>query len=271
MTRELRGAVSPRLRAWLTGTRHGAERPDELAGVHVERPNVTGRIALEHEPIGDMTPDHDEILVNDGRRPGLEVQGVDRSIEPLRQIHDAVVSEGLDELAGLSVESQEFVPRVHEDPALLAVAPSCHPAVNEPEPGESLPDDVRLRIVLPYLFPGRGIERYHAAVCGTQVQHAVDHDRCGLELTGLYAVLLARAFARIPFPRDLERPDVASLDLLQGRVLGRSGVGGVVGPLLCDGGRSDDPTNKHTGKQGTVVYHAMILPHPSPKRKFNPQ
>src|SRR5262249_35809892 len=164
--------------------------------------------------------DH-QILVDDRRRRVRVVRLVDLPDEPLAQIDDAVGAEARYGTTGTGVEADQTVAAVDEDPqrvAVAGVAPGGDASVDEACPVRALASLVRLWMVGPQLAAGLGVERDHAVVRRTDVEHAVDHDRRRLKVTRARAELGERLLTGGPLPRHGEARVIRRVDVGQRRV-----------------------------------------------------
>jgi hypothetical protein len=201
---ELPRVLLPRLVAELAGLGNGVERPHQLAGPRVKRPHVARRVVSVHQAVAYAAPYDHEIAVHDGRRRVGVVPLVDRPQQPLGQVDLAAVAERSHAFSGCGVERDQAIAAVDEDPQRVAVAPGGDAAMHEALPAGRLPIVVGLRVVLPQLAPGRGIERNNAVVRRADVEHAVDHQRRCLKRARERAQILEGLLAGFPLPRDLE-------------------------------------------------------------------
>jgi hypothetical protein len=103
---------------------------------------------------------------------------------PLEQIDAALVSERPNRVAGLRIDSQQVsVCRGEEDPSVRALAPVRDAAVlRDPEIPDLSGRCPGSWVVEPENSPAACIEGVELADGGDAIEHAVDHQRCALEL-----------------------------------------------------------------------------------------
>ena len=113
------------------------------------------------------------------------------------------------------VQGDELIARRHVDDALVVAALPEREAAARELARRFLAARAFVQAVDPELLAGRGVERRDgAARAARRVQHAVDDERRALETR-----LRRRAQVRdAEAPRDLERAEVARVDLIERRV-----------------------------------------------------
>jgi len=241
MAGEAPRSVVPRVVAELAALRDGVERPHLAAGARVEGTDITRRVLLVREAIPDAVAEDHDVLVDDWRRCLRVVLPVDVPDEALGEVDLAVPAEGRDGLTGLRVQRDEAVARVEEDADVVPVPPCGDSAVDEALSARRLAVLVGFRVVAPQLAPGLGLESGHLVVGCAHIEHAVDHQRRVLERAGPRAVLLEGNLVGRPLPRHAETAHVGGRDLVQRRVVGGSGVGGVDRPATAGRVGSREP------------------------------
>ena len=235
--------VLPGLVAELAGARNRVERPDQLAGAHVERARQPFGVVVRDDREAFLERRADEHhVVDDGRRrvqadfAGLEIDRLpiaeDRAF---LQVDDAVLAERRDRLAGLRIERDHAVAGGDEDHSIVAFAVG---PVRDAAAGELARRDrgavAFAEAVDPHQLAGLGVERDdRSARAAGRVEHALDHQRRAFEL-----VLGTRAEAvGLEAPGDFELVEVAGVDLIERRVLAASQIGRVHRPLAVLGAR----------------------------------
>ena len=203
-------------------------------------------------------------------QPDLAREQIDRLIEVLLQIDDAVGAEAGYAVAGLRVERDELIPgRDVEDALLLAVAP-----VGEPATGKLTRRGRTTRTLVlavhPQLLAGGGIERHDGATRAPgRVEDALHHERRGLEIelgTGSEVVGLEA-------PGDLERVEVRGGDLIERRVSRVAEIAAVGRPLaVLRAGLAGDHSaqERHDNDDESGALHDAILPAGPKDRPYRP-
>ena len=135
------------------------------------------------------------------------------------QRHRAGVAERANRPAVPGLQREHAMPAVEEHAEPVAVAPERGTAQLPAARRQDLTELVRLAVEPPQFPAGLGVQRRHAVVGRGDVQHAVDHQRRGLEETGRGAELLERRLPVLPLPGDAEPLDVLRADVGQRRVL----------------------------------------------------
>ena len=176
------------------------EAPHELAGPDVEGTDVSrdGR-----QPLRRSVPEDEEVFEDDAGRVGAD-----------EEIGSALAE------SGVQVDREELFarPGVHREERLSRSVENPTVPVGD-SPIDANPDvDVSSleRIEAPLLFSGRGVEREQGEPRRRAVEHTVHDDRIALDLAPPVGVGPTGAVR----PRDLELVDVATVDLVEHRVLG---------------------------------------------------
>ena len=227
-----RGVVEPAFVAALAGLRHGVESPQQLAGHDIETADVADDVVgLVGRRERRMRRGHHDDVARDRRRrvgPDLAPVPIVALIERRFEIDDAVVTEGLDGTTCRGVQRDELIARRHIDDALVVTAlPKREPAARELTRCFGAARTL-IEAIDPELLAGRSIQRRDGAACtARRVEHAVDDDRRTLE-----SILRGRAQVRDAVaPRNLERAEVAGVDLLERRIARVTQIAAVGGPF----------------------------------------
>ena len=231
--------IQPRVVAEFAGTRDGVEGPQAFPGPHVEPADeplgvvVSPRSAALEERRADQ---HDAVARD--RRRGMQSDLAFREIDlhafadhhAFLQIDDAVLAERRDAGAGLRVEGDELIAgRDVEDALIPAVGPVRHTAPRQLAGRIGGARALGLR-VHPLQLTRRRVERDDRPPCaGRRVQHAADHQRCAFELVlGTWSEAVG-----LEAPGDLERREVAGVDLVERRIMLVPQVAGIRPPLAA--------------------------------------
>ena len=218
------------------GMRNGVEDPQPLAGARVVGADETlGVGAASRRGAGAMRgADEDDVLGDDRRAvPGdLALDRVELLVGVLLQVDDAVDAEVLERLAGFRVEADELVADGDVEDALvaLAVGPVADAAARQ-----SARRPLRARAFLETMHPqqlaGGGVERHRIAMlAGGGIEHAVDHQRRGLQVE----VRTRAEVVGAESPGDLQRLEIRGGDLVERRVAGGAQIAGPRPPLaIC--------------------------------------
>ena len=181
--------------------------------------------------IGNLAADDHQVLVDDRRRALGEVLRVGHARQP--SVSDTsplfpndgtglpVLASSMNSRSRLFRKMRRLLPSRQKRRAAQLVAAA----------GQHLPELVRLTVEAPQLLAGLGVERRDAVVRRRHVEHAVDHERRGLEVARHGAVLLDRRFPVLPFPRLLQAADVRQVDVGQRGVFRAALVAAVVPPF----------------------------------------
>ena len=152
-------------------------------------------------------------------------------------------------VAGLRVESDELIADGDVEDALVALA--VGPVADAPRPTvaatESIGAPAFLEPVHPQQLAGCGVDRDGVAVlAGCGVQHAVDHQRRGLQIeVGPLAEIVG-----LEAPGDLQRVEVGGVDLIERRVARRAKIA-APGPPLAVAGAALGSTRRRWRRDAT--------------------
>ena len=207
----------PGVVAVLARTRNRVEDPPQPARAHVERPKASRR------RFADEATDDQQVLVD---HAGRIQQGVRRrrfDAHPLPEMDGAVFTEAADRQAGARVQRVEPCSGGREDPSIDSRA---FPVDQATLPVADIALTLSPRVELPQHLPGRRIQRDDVARRRRRVEHAVDDQVVGLELS-LVACLVG--------PGHLELRHVGPVDLIEGRVMGAARVPEVRAPVVAGG------------------------------------
>ncbi len=229
--------VLPRVVAELARSRNRVERPEQLAGLHVEG---------AHQPLGvvvrrdrhaflERRADQHDVADDGRRRVQADLAGLQLDLLALAgdraflQIDHAALAERRDHRAVLGVQRDQAVAGGDVEDAVVALAVG---PVRDAAAGQLARRDrgaVAFAVaVRPDQLAGPAVERDHrAARAGGGVEHAFDRQRRAFELElGAGAEVVG-----LEAPRDFELIEVAAVDLIERRILGAAHVGGVVRPV----------------------------------------
>ncbi len=223
----------PGVVAELTGPRDGVKRPEAFPGARVVAAHVPFRVGLAARRRSGAVrgADDDDVLGDDRRAVPRDFAGdrIELLIGVLLEIDDAVDAEILERLAGLGVEADELIAdRDVEDPLVS----SCRRSSSRRRvPTTGAP---RLRRAgLPRADASKAVRRCGvdgdrvAMLAGGGVEHAVDHQRRGLQIeVGTLAEVLG-----LEAPGDFERVEVGGVDLIERRVAGDPEIAAPRAPL----------------------------------------
>ena len=233
--------VLPGVVAELAGTRNRVERPEQLAGLHVERADEPFRVVVrdDRHPFLERRPDDDHVLDDGGRRVQPDFTGfeIDRLAlaehRALLQIDDAVLAERRNHGAVLRIELDQAVARRHVQDALVALAVG---PVGDAAAGE-LPRRDRRAVALTVAVRPDQLARFaverddRPPRSRRRVEHASDRERRPFELElGTRAEVVG-----LEPPGDLQLVEVRRVDLIERRVLRPVHVGGVMRPVAVFG------------------------------------
>ena len=229
--------VFPRVVAELAGLRNRVERPQELAGLHVERAHEPLRVVVRGDrcALAHRRADDHDVLHDGGRRVHADLAGFQIDLLALAfdgaelQIEDAALAEGRHERAVFRAQLDELIARRDVNHAIvaLAVGPERHAASGQlpRRDGGAL---ALAQAVRPHHLARPSVERDDRSPrAAGRVENAFDRERRAFEL-----VLGPRAqVVGLEPPRDLELVEVARVDLVERRVARAVHVGRVVRPV----------------------------------------
>src|SRR6185503_707098 len=227
----------PRIVAKLTWTRNRVERPDSLAGAHVECADYALTVVVRDDlrPFLERRSDDDDVLDDGGHRVEADFTRLQIDLltgaehDAFLQIEDAVPAERRDRLAGLRIELHhtEAGRDVHDPFVALAVGPVRDAAARE-LPRRDRRARALFKAVCPVQLAGLRVQRDDgAARAAGRVNRALDHQRRAFEL-----VFRARTeIVGLEPPRHFEAIEVRCVDLVERRVLAAAEIRGVKGPL----------------------------------------
>ncbi len=166
---QLVSLARPRVVPELPGLRNGVKNPAQLAVVHVERADVSGRTG---QRFGNAAADDHQIFEDGGGAARAYAGAFGRHAQALTQIDAAVVAERSDRLSRPCIQGVEVVPIGNEDAVLVhrdaAVAES------------SARRGAATGIEGPPFAAGFRVQRHHLHRRRRRVEHAVDDDRVAL-------------------------------------------------------------------------------------------
>ncbi len=215
--------VFPRVVAGLAGTRDGVERPEQLARANVERTHQAfGVVVRAHGGALAERRSDDHDVFDDGRcRVNADFAGfeVDRLAVAEKgadlQIDHAVGAERVDHRSVFRVERNQAIPGRDVQDAVVApaVGPVRHAAARQLSRCDGGAASLA-KAVGPDQFARLSVERDdRPARSACRVEHAVDRDRCALQLE-----LGPRTEAvGLEAPRDFELAVIGRVDLIERR------------------------------------------------------
>ena len=230
-------AFAPGVVAELAGQGNSVENPQPLAGARIVGADIAlGVLAAARRgacPMGGADQHH---VLGDYRSavPGdFALDRIEVLIRLFLQIDDAVDAEILKRTAGLRIKTHQLIPDGHVEDALVALAVGPVPDTAAREPARrQLRATAFFEPVHPQQLAGGGVERHGIAMlAGSGVEHAVDHQRRGLQVE---VGARAEALGLEP-PRHFELLEVGGIDLIERSIAGDAEVPTPRAPLAAGG------------------------------------
>src|SRR5262245_18575642 len=234
VARVLRRSFLPRVVSRLALLRNRVEDPETFAGSHIETPNVPF-IVLETPrrcSFAERRADDDDIAADDRRALKSDLTchevGQNRLVDVRLEIDDAVRSKARNGRAGLRIERDQTIARRDvEDSFLSSVGPIGETASGMWTRGRRAARAFVFAMHPPLRARPR-VERHDSSArAGSRVQYAAHHQRRALE----FELRTRSERIRLEAPRNLERVEVAGIDLIERRVSRAARLAGVARPL----------------------------------------